>query len=129
MNPARPWRYLLEYHLIELRTYLTADERTPFDEWLASLRDVQARARIRARLARVQTGNFGDFKPLQDGVQELRIDHGPGYRVYLSRQGPVVVLLLCGSDKSGQAAASKQAVAYLNDWRKRGEPERTRQEL
>ena len=67
--------------LIELRTYLTADERAPFDEWLAALRDVQARARIRARLARVQAGNFGDFKPLQDGVQELRIDHGPGYRV------------------------------------------------
>ena len=98
------------------------DERAPFDEWLAALRDVQARARIRARLARVQAGNFGDFKPLQDGVQELRIDHGPGYRVYLSRQGPVVVLLLCGSDKSGQAAAIKQAVAYLKDWRKRGEP-------
>ena len=107
---------------IELRIYLTADERAPFDEWLVALRDVQARARIRARLARVQAGNFGDFKPLQDGVQELRIDHGPGYRVYLSRQGPIVVLLLCGSDKSGQAAAIRQAVAYLNDWRKRGEP-------
>jgi putative addiction module killer protein len=107
---------------IELRTYLTADERAPFDEWLAALRDVQARARIRARLARVQAGNFGDFKPLLDGVQELRIDHGPGYRVYLSRQGPVVVLLLRGSDKSGQAAAIKQALTYLKDWRKRGEP-------
>ena len=89
--------------MIELRTYLTADQRVPFDEWLAALRDVQA-------------GNFGDFKPLQNGVRELRIDHGPGYRVYLSRQGPVVVLLLCGSDKSGQVAAIKQAAAYLNDW-------------
>lgn len=108
--------------MITLRTYLTVDGRAPFDEWLATLKDVQARARIRARLARVQTGNFGDFKPLQDGVQELRIDHGPGYRVYLSRQGPIVVLLLCGSDKSGQAKAIKLAVAFLNDWRKRGEP-------
>ena len=72
--------------LIELRTYLTADKRAPFDEWLAALRDAQAWARIRARLARVQAGNFGDFKPLQDGVQELRIDHGPGYRAYLSRR-------------------------------------------
>ena len=107
---------------VELRTYLTEDGRAPFDEWIAALRDVQARARIRARLVRVQMGNFGDCKPLQHGVQELRIDHGPGYRVYLSRQGPVVVLLLCGSDKGGQAAAIKQAVAYLNDWRKRGEP-------
>ena len=108
--------------MIELRTYVAADGQAPFDEWLRALRDVQARARIRARLARVQAGNFGDFKPLQDGVQELRIDHGPGYRVYLSRQGPIVVLLLCGSDKSTQATAIKKAVAYLNDWRKRGEP-------
>ena len=107
--------------MIELRTYLTTDDRAPFDEWLAAFRDVQARAESE-RVARVQAGNFGDFKSLQDGVQELRIDHGPGYRVYLSRHGPVVVLLLCGSDKSGQAAAIKQAVAYLNDWRKRGEP-------
>ena len=122
MNAARPDGIFWSTIVIELQTYLTADERAPFDEWLAALRDVQARARIRARLARVQAGNFGDVKPLQDGVQELRIDHGPGYRVYLSRQGPVDVLLLCGSDKSGQAAAIKQAVAYLNDWRKRGEP-------
>lgn len=76
---------------------------------------MQARARIRARLARVQAGNFGDCRPLRDGVQELRIDHGPGYRVYLSRQGPVVVLLLCGSDKSGQRGAINSALAYLND--------------
>jgi putative addiction module killer protein len=108
--------------VIELRTYLTADGRAPFDEWMAELRDVRARARNRARLVRVQLGNFGDFRALQDGVQELRIDHGPGYRVYLSRQGPVVVLLPCGSDKSGQAAAITLAVAYLNDWRERGEP-------
>lgn len=107
--------------MIELRTYVTADGRAPFDEWMEELRDVQARARIRARLVRVQLGNFGDFRPLREGVQEMRIDHGPGYRVYLSRQGPIVVLLLCGSDKGGQAAAIKQAVAYLNDWRKRGE--------
>jgi putative addiction module killer protein len=60
---------------------LTATAAAPADEGLVALRDGQARARIRARLARVQAGNFGDFKPLQEGVQELRIDHGPGYRV------------------------------------------------
>ena len=108
--------------MIELRTYLTADERAPFDEWLAALRDVQARARIRARLARVQAGNFGDFKPLQDSVQELRIDHGPGYRVYLSRQGPVLVLLLCGGDKGDQTRDINRAIEYLNDWKQRGKP-------
>ena len=108
--------------MVTLRTYQMADGRSPFDEWLADLKDVQARARIRARLARVQAGNFGDCKPLREGVQELRIDHGPGYRIYLNRQGPVVVLLLCGSDKSGQRGAIKHALAYLNDWRERGEP-------
>ena len=105
-----------------LRIYLTADGRAPFEEWLSALRDVTARARIRARLARVQAGNMGDCKPLRDGVQELRIDHGPGYRVYLSRQGAVLVLLLCGSDKAEQDRAIRQAVDYLNDWKNRGRP-------
>jgi putative addiction module killer protein len=107
---------------MDVRIYLTADGRAPFEEWLSALRDVTARARIRARLARVQAGNMGDCKPLRDGVQELRIDHGPGYRVYLSRQGAVLVLLLCGSDKAEQDRAIRQAVEYLNDWKNRGRP-------
>ena len=107
---------------MEVRIYLTADGRAPFEEWLSALRDVTARARIRARLARVQAGNMGDCKPLRDGVQELRIDHGPGYRVYLTRQGAVLVLLLCGSDKAEQDRAIRQAVDYLNDWKNRGRP-------
>jgi len=108
--------------MITLTIYQMADGRVPFEEWLADLKDTQARARIRARLARVQAGNFGDCKPLREGLQELRIDHGPGHRVYPSRQGAVVVLLLCGSGKSGQRSAIKRALAYLDDWRKRGEP-------
>lgn len=107
---------------MELRTYTTAGDVAPFNEWMKSLRDAQARARIRARLARVQAGNFGDCKSLRDGLQELRIDHGPGYRVYLSRQGSVMVLLLCGSDKSDQDTAIRQALVYLNDWKQRGQP-------
>jgi len=67
-------------------------------------------------------GNLGDCKPLRDGVQELRIDHGPGYRVYVSQQGPVLVLLLCGSDKGGQDRAIERAIAYLKDWKQRGSP-------
>ena len=72
----------------------------------------------------MRLGNLGDCKSLSDGVQELRIDYGPGYRVYLSRQGPVVVvvLLLCGSDKNDQRKAIKQAIEYLKDWKQRGEP-------
>lgn len=106
---------------MEIRIYTDAAGRAPFEEWLNALKDVQGRARIRARIARLQAGNFGDCKPLRDGVQELRIDHGPGYRVYLSRQGPVLVLLLCGSDKSEQDKAIKQALSYLADWKQRGD--------
>ena len=107
---------------MELRIYTEAAGRVPFNDWLADLKDVRARAIFRARLLKVQMGNLGDCKPLRDGVQELRIDYGPGYRAYLSRQGPVLVLLLCGSDKSGQDRAIKQAIDYLNDWKQRGKP-------
>ena len=107
---------------MELRIYTEAAGRVPFNEWLADLKDAKARAIIRAPLLKVQMGNLGDCKPLRDGVQELRIDYGPGYRAYLSRQGPVMVLLLCGSDKSGQDRAIKQAIDYLNDWKQRGKP-------
>ena len=107
---------------MELRIYTDLHDRQPLSRWLADLKDVRARAQIRARLARVGAGNLGDCKPLRDGVQELKIDYGPGYRVYLSRQGPVMVLLLCGSDKSDQTKAINQAIEYLNDWKQRGKP-------
>ncbi len=108
--------------MIELRIYADTKGREPFTEWLTDLKDIRARAIVRARLTKVQAGNLGDCKALRDGVQELRIDYGPGYRVFLSRQGPVVVLLLCGSDKSEQARAIKQAIANLDDWKQRGRP-------
>ena len=107
---------------MELRIYTDTHDRQPLTLWLADLKDIRARAQIRARLARVGAGNLGDCKPLRDGVQELKIDYGPGYRVYLSRQGPVMVLLLCGSDKSDQTKAINQAIEYLNDWKQRGKP-------
>ena len=107
---------------MDIRIYTDSEGNQPFDEWLLALRDVKARATIRARLERVRAGNFGDCKPLRCGVQELRIDLGPGYRVYLSRQGTVLVLLLCGSDKSDQDRAISQAIDYLNDWKERGRP-------
>jgi len=107
---------------MELRIYTHTSDRVPFADWLDALKNTRARAIMRARLAKVQSGNFGDCKPLRDGVQELRIDYGPGYWVYLSRQGPVVVLLLFGSDKNDQDRAIKQAIANLNDWKQRGKP-------
>jgi putative addiction module killer protein len=85
---------------IELRYYQTVAGEQPFVEWLQGLKDRQARTRIEARIARVAVGNFGDTGRVGDGVLELRIDWGPGYRVYLARRGQVVVLLLCGGDKS-----------------------------
>ncbi len=107
---------------MELRIYSDSQDRQPLTQWLNDLKDIRARAQIRARLARVAAGSFGDCKPLRDGVQELRVDYGPGYRVYLSRQGPVLVLLLCGSDKGDQSRAINQAIEYLNDWKQRGKP-------
>jgi putative addiction module killer protein len=106
----------------EIRIYTDSDGQAPFVQWIDALTDRTARARIRARLSRVEAGNMGDCKALRDGVQELRIDHGPGYRVYLSRQGAVLVLLLCGSEKSDQSREIEKAIAYLNDWKKRGRP-------
>ena len=107
---------------MDIRIYTDSEGNKPFDEWLLKLRDSRIRATIRARLERVRTGNFGDCKPVRGGVQELRIDLGPGYRVYLSRQGTVLVLLLCGSDKSDQDRAIRRAIDYLNDWKERGRP-------
>ncbi len=108
--------------MIQVVAYQTTDGRTPYADWLASLTDRQARARIVVRVNRMAAGNFGDCKTLRDGVQELRIDHGPGYRVYLSRQGPVLVLLLCGSDKGDQGRAIERAIEHLNEWKQRGKP-------
>lgn len=79
-----------------------------FSQWLRNLRDQRAVARITQRLARVSAGNFGDSKTFE-GISELRIDYGPGYRVYFVRRGPVVVILLCGGDKRTQAADIKRA--------------------
>jgi putative addiction module killer protein len=73
-----------------------------FDEWLHGLRDRTALARILVRIDRLALGNPGDVRPVGEGVSELRIDYGPGYRVYFARRGATLVLLLCGGDKSSQ---------------------------
>ncbi len=108
--------------MIRTVVYQRSDGVKPFPDWLDSLADKQAKARITVRVNRMAAGNFRDCKPLREGVQELRIDHGPGYRVFISRQGPVVVLLLCGSDKGNQDRAIERAIDYLNDWKQRGKP-------
>lgn len=78
-------------------------ETSEFADWLAGLRDLQARARIARRIYRLADRNPGDVKPVGEGVSELRIDLGPGYRVYFIRNGDVVIILLCGGDKASQS--------------------------
>ena len=73
-----------------------------FDRWLHDLRDARARARVETRIRRLSLGNPGDVKPVGEGVSELRIDYGPGYRVYFMQRGPVLIVLLCGGDKGSQ---------------------------
>lgn len=104
---------------LELRFYQTAAGERPFVDWLQGLADRQARARIQARLARVAVGNIGDAKPVGEGVSELRIDWGPGYRVYFSRVGRVIVLLLCAGDKRTQQRDIRRAQSYLEDYEAR----------
>lgn len=108
--------------MMEVKAYQDAAGCKPYADWLASLTDNKTKARILARVNRMAAGNFGDCKPLRDGVQELKLDFGPGYRVYLSKQGPVLVLLLCGGDKSDQSRDIGRAIAYLKDWEQRGKP-------
>jgi putative addiction module killer protein len=104
---------------MELRRYLTASGRDVFGEWLAGLRDTRTKAKIIARLDRLSAGNFGDCKALRGGLFELRINWGPGYRVYYALVDRVCVLLLCGGDKRKQSSDIKRAPEYLKDYRER----------
>ncbi len=81
-----------------------------FDAWFAGLRDKQAERRIQARIRRAELGNFGDFAPVGEGVSEMRIHYGPGYRVYFAQRGMEIVILLAGGDKSTQGKDIKTAL-------------------
>lgn len=105
--------------MYDIRHYLTPSGKNVFAEWLDSLRDAKAEARVAARIARLAAGNFGDSKPLRDGVWELRIDWGPGYRVYYAMRDRACVLLLCGGDKRKQSADINRAVGYWEDYQRR----------
>ena len=81
-----------------------------FARWIDGLKDIRARARIQARIERLAAGNPGDVKPVGEGVSEMRIDHGPGYRVYYIQREQTVIILLAGGDKSTQAKDIKTAL-------------------
>ncbi|WP_319781839.1 type II toxin-antitoxin system RelE/ParE family toxin [Oceanisphaera sp. IT1-181] len=91
-------------------------ESNVFKKWLSNLRDRSARVRILQRLDRLQAGNAGDTKPIGDGLSELRIDCGPGYRVYYMQKGPIVVILLCGGDKRDQNRDIAMAKELAKAW-------------
>jgi putative addiction module killer protein len=104
---------------LEVREYQTAEGKTPLTEWLRGLRDGPTRNRIVARLDRLKAGLFGDWKSAGGGICELRIDHGPGYRVYYAQEGKMLILLFCGGDKSTQAKDIETAHAYWKDYKAR----------
>jgi putative addiction module killer protein len=111
--------YKLQWSVIEIRHYITRAGRDVFDDWLSQLADTRAQAKIASRINRLAAGNFGDCKPLGQGLSEMRIDWGPGYRVYYAMLGRVCVLLLCGGDKRKQSSDIDRALEYLKDYKKR----------
>jgi len=104
---------------LEIRQYETVTGKVPVADWLDGLRDGVARARIVARLDRLAAGLRGDWKALGSGVNELRIDHGPGYRMYYAQDGDTLILLLCGGDKRSQTKDIERAHAYWKDYKAR----------
>jgi len=101
---------------MEIRKYTTGNGITPFENWMEELRDARAKAKIIVRLDRIMLGNFGDHKAIGDGVSELRIDTGKGYRVYYGMDGNTVVLLLCGGNKATQQADIEKAKKFWRDY-------------
>ncbi len=105
--------------MFEIRHYVTATGKNIFADWFGSLGDPKTQARIAARIDRISAGNFGDSKPLRNGICELRINWGPGYRIYYAMMGRTCVLLLCAGDKRRQSADIERAIDYWNDFQKR----------
>jgi putative addiction module killer protein len=104
----------------QIRHFLTSSGRDPFAEWRGLIRDSKARIAVDRRINRLELGNFGDHRHCREGVWELRIDVGPGYRVYYAMAGRVVVLLLCGGSKRTQEMDIAKACQYWSEWRQQG---------
>jgi len=102
--------------MFELHTYLTDTGHSIFMEWFSTLRDTKVKKAILRRLERLRLGHFGDCKPIADGVWELRIDLGAGWRLYYAISGKHIVLLLCGGTKASQREDTARACAYWQDW-------------
>ena len=105
--------------MIEVFRYQTVEGKEPVTEWLQSMRDKQAQAKLRVRLRRLEAGSLGDCESVGDGVLELREHLGAGYRVYFGRHGLQVVILLCGGSKKSQVADISKAREFWADWKRR----------
>lgn len=103
----------------KIRNYQTQDGNNTFAEWLDCLRDMRARVKIEKRLKRVESGNLGNYRAVGEGVCELKIDYGSGYRIYFGQIGSNIVLLLCGGDKSTQEQDILTAREYWKDYERR----------
>lgn len=102
----------------EVLIYATPDGREPFTEWVSFLRDENARAKIKIRL-RIEQGNLGDYQSVREGVCELRIDYGPGYRVYFGQVSTIILVILSGGDKSRQDKDIATALDYWAEYKER----------
>lgn len=110
--------------MYQIEHYLTADKQDLYLDWLKRLRDTRSKVAIIRRIARIEHGNLGDHKFCRAGVWELRIDVGPGYRVYYGTAGQRLILLLCGGDKRTQQADIERAIECWQDWQRRKDNEK-----
>ena len=101
----------------EIQIYRAPNGRAFFVDWLKSLRDRRARKQIQVRLDRLESGNSGDYRSVGEGVFELRLQFGPGYRIYFGEVDNTIILLLCGGDKSSQVRDIEQAKAYWREYK------------
>ena len=109
----------MQIHPKEILTYTTPNGRSPYRQWYTRIKDEKAQIAISNRIARLRTGNFGDFKRLGPNLYELRIHYGPGYRVYFGVFQNDIVILLCGGTKRAQQRDITRAQNYWNDFLKR----------
>jgi len=103
----------------KIQIYQTSNRESPFTIWLDCLNDINAKARILQRIDRIALGNLGDCEPVGEGVHELRIAYGPGYRIYFGNDGKQLVILLCGGTKRQQGKDIKKAKEYWEDYKAR----------
>lgn len=106
-------------HIYDLQLYIDENGCSPFEEWFKSIRDRQVMARVKSRLNRIRIGNLGDHRSVGKGVAELRMDIGPGFRIYFGREGSKIIILLCAGDKNTQKIDIPLAQGYWADYRRR----------